>query len=111
MLIAALRNAMVYHDMLTRNWTVVFLIVTVLLGCYVNTLGFVGLLPIIAVIQITLCNYYLKEIKSIKTGFIINSLIYIIYFFAIFDFASVAMESLTALIGLVSLFRLFKSEA
>ena len=110
MLIAALRNAMVYYDMLTRNWTVVFLIVTVLLGCYVNTLGFVGLLPIIAVIQITLCNYYLKEIKSIKTGFIINSLIYIIYFFSIFDFASVAMESLTALIGLVSLFRLFKSK-
>ena len=110
MLIAASRNAMVYYDRLTRNWTVFFLIVTVVLGGYVNTLGFVGILPIIAIIEITLCNYYLKEIKSIKTGFIINSLIYIVYFFAIFDFSSVAMESITALIGSVSLYRLLKSE-
>ena len=110
MLIAASRNAMVYYDRLTRNWTVFFLMVTVVLGCYVNTLGFVGLLPIIAIIEITLCNYYLKEIKSIKTGFILNSLIYILYFFAIFDFASVAMESVTALIGFASLFRLLGSE-
>lgn len=110
MLIAASRNAMVYYGGLTRNWTVFFLIVTVVLGGYVNTLGFVGLLPIIAIIEITLCNYYLKEIKSIKTGFILNSLIYIVYFFAIFDLSSVAMESITALIGFVSLYRLLKSE-
>lgn len=111
MLIAASRNVMVYYDRLTRNWTIFFLIIAVILGCYVNTLGFVGLLPIIAIIEITLCNYYLKEIKSIKTGFILNSLIYILYFFAIFDFASVAMESVTALIGLVSLFHLLKGES
>jgi hypothetical protein len=108
MLIAASRNAMVYYDRLTGNWTIFFLVIAVVLGGYVNTLGFVGLLPIIAIIEITLCNYYLKEIKSIKIGFILNSLIYIIYFFAIFDFASVAVESITALIGLASLLHLLK---
>ncbi|WP_407423420.1 YgjV family protein [Methanobrevibacter sp.] len=108
MLIAASRNAMVYYDRLTRNWVIFFLIVTVVLGVYVNNLGWVGLLPVFAIIEITLCNYFLKEIKSIKTGFIINSAIYIVYFMAILDFASVAMESVTALIGLVSLIHLIK---
>lgn len=110
MLIAASRNLMVYYNRLTRNWTIFFLIVTVVLGCYVNTLGLVGLLPVFAIIEITLCNYFLKDIKSIKMGFIINSLIYIIYFFAIYDFASVGMESITALIGLASLIRLIRDE-
>ena len=87
MLIAASRNAMVYYDRLTRNWTIFFLIVTVVLGVYVNNLGWVGLLPVFAIIEITLCNYFLKEIKSIKTGFIVNSVIYIVYFLAILDFA------------------------
>ncbi|MBP3225867.1 MAG: YgjV family protein, partial [Methanobrevibacter sp.] len=77
---------------------------------YVNTLGFVGLLPVIAVIEITLCNFLLKSIKPIKLSFIVNSLIYIIYFFAIYDFTSVAIESFTALVGIYSLVQLIRKE-
>ena len=110
MAIAASRNAMVYKDRLTFNWTVFFIIVSIVLGLLVNTMGFVGMLPIIAIVQITLCNYYLKSIKSIKTSFIVNSAIYIVYFLAIFDFSSAAIESITALVGLVSLARLVFSK-
>ncbi len=103
MAIAASRNAMVYKDKLTMNWTIFFIVISVVLGLLVNTMGFVGLLPIIAIIQITLCNYYLKTIKPIKIGFIVNSAIYIVYFLAILDFASATIESITALIGVVAL--------
>ena len=110
MAIAASRNAMVYYDRLTSYWTVFFIVISVVLGLMVNTLGLVGLLPIIAIVQITLCNYYLKSIKTIKTSFIVNSAIYIVYFLAILDFSSAAIESITALIGLISLTRLIRSE-
>ncbi|WP_458456657.1 YgjV family protein [Methanobrevibacter sp.] len=110
MAIAASRNAMVYYDRLTFKWTIFFIIISVVLGCLVNTMGIIGFLPIIAIIQITLSNYYLKTIKSIKTSFIINSMIYIVYFLAIYDFASATIESVTALIGLISLFRLVKAD-
>ena len=110
MAIAATRNAMVYKDKLTFNWTVFFIIISIVLGLLVNTMGFVGLLPIIAIIQITLCNYYLKSIKTIKSGFIVNSAIYVIYFLAILDFSSAVIESITALIGVVSLVRLIRSK-
>ena len=58
------------------------------------------------IVQITLCNYYLKNIKTIKIGFIVNSAIYIVYFLAIWDFSSTIIETITALIGLISLFKL-----
>lgn len=109
MAIAASRNAMVYKDRLTFNWTIFFIIVSIVLGFLVNTMGLVGILPIIAIVQITLCNYYLKSIKHIKISFIVNSAIYIVYFLAIFDFSSTIIESITALIGIVSLMRLLKS--
>lgn len=109
MAIAASRNAMVYKDKLTMNWTIFFIVISVVLGLLVNTMGFVGLLPIIAIIQITLCNYYLKTIKPIKIGFIVNSAIYIVYFLAILDFASATIESITALIGVVALVRLINN--
>ena len=110
MAIAASRNLMVYKDKLTFRWTVFFIVISIVLGVLVNTMGFVGLLPIIAIVQITLCNYYLKTIKKIKIGFIVNSAIYIVYFLAIWDFASAAIESFTAMVGVVALARLIMSK-
>lgn len=110
MAIAASRNAMVYKDKLTLNWTIFFIVISVVLGVLVNTMGIIGFLPIIAIIQITLCNYYLKTIKPIKISFIVNSAIYIIYFLAILDFSSTVIESITALIGVVSLLRLIRND-
>lgn len=109
MAIAASRNLMVYYDRLTFNWTMFFIVVSVVLGLLVNTLGFVGFLPIIAIIQLSLSNYYLKTIKSIKSSFIINSAIYVVYFLAILDFSSAAIESFTALVGVISLINLIRN--
>lgn len=106
MAIAATRNLMVYYDRLTMRWTIFFIVISVVLGLAVNTMGFVGILPIIAIVQITLCNYYLKSIKTIKASFIVNSAIYVVYFLAIFDFSSAGIESITAIIGLISLVKL-----
>ena len=110
MAIAASRNAMVYKDKFTFNWMIFFIVISIVLGLLVNTMGFVGILPIIAIVQITLCNYYLKSIKSIKISFIVNSAIYIVYFLAIFDISSAAIESFTALIGVVALVKLIKNK-
>lgn len=104
--IASARNAMVYKERLTLNWTIFFLIISVVLGVLVNSRGFIGLLPVIAIVQITICNYLLKSIKSIKLSFIINSLLYIVYFFAILDFTSAAAEIITVAIGTISLIKL-----
>ena len=72
--LAASRNLMVYYDRLTLRWTIFFIIASVVLGLAVNTMGFVGLLPILAIIQITICNYALKNIKWIKLSFIVNEM-------------------------------------
>ena len=106
MAIAASRNAFVYKDRLTFNWTVFFIVISIVLGFLVNTRGIIGFLPIIAIVQITICNYYLKSIKSFKTSFIVNSAFYIVYFLAIYDFSSCAFETITVIIGLISLFKL-----
>lgn len=107
--IASARNAMVYKDRLTFKWTIFFLIISVIFGVLVNTMGFIGLLPVIAIVQITVCNYALKSIKSIKFSFIVNSLIYIAYFLVILDFTSAAVETITVALGLISLVRLIRT--
>ena len=110
MAIAASRNAFVYKDKFTFNWAIFFVIVSVVVGFAVNTMGIVGILPIIALVQLTLCNYYLKTIKPIKISFIVNSAIYVVYFLAIWDFSSAAIEGITVTVGLILLFKLMYYE-
>ena len=108
--IAATRNMMVYKDKLTFTWTVLFTVFAMVFGLMVNTMGIIGLLPIVGIVQLTICNYYLKSIKAIKTSFIVNITIYIVYFFAIYDFASLIIQIITASIGLISLIKLIHDE-
>lgn len=110
MAIAATRNIFVYKDRLTLNWTVFFIVLSVVLGLIVNTMGIIGLLPIIAIVQITICNYCLKSIKWIKLSFIVNEMFYIIYFIAIYDISSSVIEIFTASIGLISFVKLIRNK-
>ena len=60
--------------------------------------------------QLTICNYYLKTIKWIKVAFIVNVLIYAVYFIGIYDIVSCLTQVITAIIGFISLVKLIKDE-
>ena len=106
MAIASARIFMVIKDRFTLRWTIFFLILSVVIGLAVNTLGIVGLIPIAAVIQITICNYAYKDIRWIKLSFIVNEAFYIFYFACILDYVSTLVQMLTVVIGCVSYVKL-----
>ena len=111
MLIAAARNYLVMNEKLTSKLAIMFIIITLIICPIINTMGLIGLLPMIGIIQLTICNYYLKTIKWIKVAFIVNVLIYAVYFIGIYDIVSCLTQVITALIGFVSLFKLIKEES
>ncbi len=97
---------MVYKDKFSIRWAIFFLILSTGVGLAVNTLGLVGLIPIVAVIQITICNYAYKDIRWIKLSFIVNEAFYIFYFMLISDYVSTLIQMLTVAIGSVSYVKL-----
>ena len=107
--IIALRLIFVYKDRFTLYWAVFFLILSVSIGLMVNTLGWLGLIPMIAVTQITICNYAYKDIRWIKLSFIVYETFYIFYFFLVYDYVSTFVQIVTVAIGCVSYIQLVKS--
>ncbi len=106
MFIAAVRNYLVMKEKLSFRLTIFFIIITLIICPLINTMGLIGLLPMIGIIQLTLCNYYFKTIKWIKVAFIINLLIYVVYFIGIYDFVSCATQVITTIIAFISLLKL-----
>ena len=103
MAIASARLFMVYKDRFTLRWMVFFLVLSVILGFAINTLGFIGLNPIVAVAQITICNYAYKNIRWIKLSLIVNEAFYIFYFYLVFDLVSTVVQVITVAVGCVSM--------
>jgi len=109
-LVAVARNLIVRKNLFSFPLMIVFAFFTAVFGIAVNSSGFVGLLPVISSVQLTVCNYYAKTIKAIKLSFIINIAIYATYSFLVMDFTSGITESVIGIITVVSLFKLVRGE-
>lgn len=104
------RNFLVMNDKFTARLMWIFTIVGTAAGLWVNTEGWLGLMPIAGTIQLTLCNYYCKSLKATKWGFLVNVLIWGVYSFLIWDIAYGLANVAIAIAGAVSLWRLEKTE-
>lgn len=109
MAMVTIRLCMVYKERFSIRWAIFFVVLSTVIGFAVNNLGLVGLIPIIATVQITICNYLCKDIKWIKLSFIINESFYIIYFWCVFDFTSVIIQLITVSVGCISFFKLIRN--
>ena len=104
------RNYLVMNDRFTVRLMWAFTIVGTVIGLAVNTEGLLGLMPILATVQLTLCNYYCRSLKATKWGFLANVLIWGAYSFLILDFAYGAANAAIAAAGTVSLWKLYQNE-
>ena len=104
------RNALVIKDKLTVPLTAAFTAATVIIGLLVNTEGWLGLIPIGATVQLTLCNYYCRSMRSTKIGFLVNVVLWAAYSFCLLDYAYGVANTAIALASLLSLYRLIRRE-
>ncbi len=95
LIISTLRNLIVAHDKYTKPVMYVFLVLTVILGVIANNRGFIGLLPVIATVQYTLCLNLSKGLLFTRISIFVNTAIWVTYSFIIRDFSTACMDSIS----------------
>jgi len=103
--IALYRNYKNMNDAFSRRDMIVTSILTVAAGLIVNVNGLVGLIPIMATLEITYTNYYLRNVLQIKAGILLNVTLWMIYFFMIGSVPAGLGQMITLLLGLRSLYQ------
>ena len=81
----------------------------VAVGLMVNNRGFLGILPLIATVELTLANYSDRRVVFIKASLWINTVIWMIYSYLIFDFAAGIMQTVISVLGLISLLQCIRN--
>ena len=101
--IALYRNYKNIDDAFSGRDMIATSILTVTAGLLVNVNGPVGLIPILATLEITCTNYFLKDIVRIKAGLLLNITLWMIYFFMIGSIPAGLGQMVTLLMGICSL--------
>ncbi len=97
------RNYLVMIDKYTVPLMVAFTLLCTGMGVALNTEGWLGVIVIVATIQLSLCNYYCKTVRATKIGFVVNLLMWSVYSFLISDVAYGIANGAISLMGIASL--------
>lgn len=83
--------------------TVVFSILYIVLGAFTNTLGFIGLLPVLASVEYTLFVYFAKTTQVLRYGALINLLLWAIHDICIRLYGALISDIILIVITIISI--------
>ena len=111
LLLSAVRNLLVAKGLYTRPIMLVCLALTVILSLLANNRGFLGLIPMFATLQYTLCSHFVQSVKGTRLSILVNTLFWVVYSFLIRDFSTAVSDSVVLVFTAVNLVRILKSES
>ena len=109
-ILSVIRNLMVVRGKFSARWMVLFTGLAVVLGAAVNDRGLIGLLPVAATVQLTLCNHFCENMKQVKVSFLVNALQWMAFSFCIGDYVNVCTQVVVISLCIVSLARLIRQD-
>lgn len=74
-----IRNILSYKERLTMKITLFLVLLSITIGVYVNNLGIIGWLPIIASASYTICVFVTKNEQQMRYALAINQLLWFIH--------------------------------
>ena len=77
--ICFIRNILSYKNQLTKEFTIILLVISIFIGLYANNLAVIGLLPIIASASYTICIYITKNEQQMRWALTINMILWFIH--------------------------------
>lgn len=104
--LSAARNILVAKDKFNRNIMIIFVVLVAVSGALANNRGLIGLLPVFATLEYTICCYYVKGVLATKYSIFINIALWVAYCFVIFDFVTAVTDLAVLAVGAVSIVRM-----
>ena len=108
--LSVLRNLLVVRGRFSVRWMVFFTVLVIVLGVAVNDRGPIGLLPVAATVQLTLCNHFCQSLKQVKVSFLVNAFQWLTFSYCIGDYVNACTQAVVMTLCVVSLVRLGRKE-
>ena len=110
LLLSATRNLLVAKGFYTKPVMGVCIVLTVVLSFLTNNRGFLGLIPMIATLQFTVCSLLVTSVKGTRLSILVNTLFWVVYSILIKDLSTFVSDSVVLFFTSFNLVRLLREE-
>ena len=105
-----LRCIFIMKDMFTKRTAYLLTLVVIVSGVMTNNMGFIGLLPVIATAEYTLCCYYIEDPYRTRYSIMVNELIWVIYAIIIKDFSTTVCDAVVIGADIIAIINYHKAK-
>ncbi|MDD5945731.1 MAG: YgjV family protein [Clostridia bacterium] len=101
--LCCIRNIFIMKDKFSVPIMTVILILVIACGVLTNNRGLIGLLPVIATVEYTICCHYITDVGKTRISILVNEAIWIIYSFLVLDFSTAITDIIVVTVDIVSI--------
>lgn len=103
LVLCCIRNIFIMKDKFSVPVMTVILILVIACGVLTNNRGLIGLLPVIATVEYTICCHYITDVGKTRISILVNEAIWIIYSFLVLDFSTAITDIIVVTVDIVSI--------
>lgn len=103
--LCCVRNVFITKDRFTRPVMTVIVILVIICGVLTNNRGIVGLMPVFATVEYTMCCYFITNIKKTKISILLNELIWLVYSFIVQDYSTALTDVAVIIVDIVAILK------
>lgn len=104
-----LRCVFIMRDSFTKRIAYLLTAIVLVSGVMTNSLGFTGLLPVIATAEYTLCCYYITDPNKTRYSIMINEAIWVIYALLIHDVSTCVCDAIVITADIIAIIGYYRS--
>ena len=105
LILCCIRNIFIAKDKYTAKVMTVILVLVIVLGLLTNNRGLIGLLPVMATVEYTICCYLIKDVHKTRISIFVNETIWVIYSLLVLDFSTALTDIIVIAVDLAVLFK------
>ena len=95
--LCCVRNIFIMRDRFTK--------LVIICGLLANNRGIVGLLPVIATVEYTMCCHFITEVKKNRVSILVNEIIWIVYSFIIMDYSTAVTDIIVVIVDILAIIK------
>ena len=101
--LCCIRNIFIMKDKFSVPVMTVILILVIACGILTNNRGIIGLLPVIATVEYTICCHYITDVDKTRISILVNEAIWIIYSFLVLDFSTAITDIIVVTVDIAAI--------
>ena len=103
--LCCVRNVFITKDKFTRPVMTVIVILVIICGVLTNNRGIIGLMPVLATVEYTMCCYFITNIRKTKISILLNETIWLVYSFIVQDYATALTDVAVIIVDIVAILK------